>query len=49
MGMYYQIKFAFSFIYKTKFENGLAEHEFDHVYFEVTDNFPKPEKTEVKN
>lgn len=49
MGIYCQIKFAFSFIYKTKFENGLAEHEFDHVYFGVTDNLPKPEKTEVKN
>jgi len=49
LGMYCQIKFTFSFIYKTKFENGLTEHEFDHVFFGVTDDIPEPEKTEVQN
>jgi isopentenyl-diphosphate delta-isomerase len=41
--------FAFSFIYKARFSNGLCEHEFDHVYFGVTDKLPVPEKSEVKN
>ena len=49
MGMSCKTDFAFSFIYKTKFENGLTEHEYDHVYFGVTDNLPVPEKSEVKN
>lgn len=49
MGMSCKTDFAFSFIYKTKFKNGLTEHEYDHVYFGVTDNLPVPEKSEVKN
>ena len=49
MGMSCKTDFAFSFIYKTKFENGLTEHEFDHVYFGVTDDLPFPEESEVKN
>ncbi len=49
MGMKSQTEFAFSFTYKTNFENGLTEHEFDHVFFGVTDDLPNPEKSEVKN
>ena len=49
MGMKSKTKFAFSFVYKTNFENGLTEHEFDHVFFGVTDDLPNPEKSEVKN
>jgi isopentenyl-diphosphate delta-isomerase len=49
MGMSCKTEFAFSFIYKTQFENGLTENEFDHVYFGVTDELPIPEKSEVKN
>ena len=49
MGMKCKTDFAFSFIYKTGFENGLIEHEFDHVYIGVSDNLPIPEKSEVKN
>ena len=40
---------AFRFTYKAKFENGLSEHEYDHVYFGVTNQFPRPDKSEVKN
>lgn len=40
--------FAFSFTYKTTFENGLTEHEFDHVYFGITDLLPVPQNSEVK-
>lgn len=49
MGMKCKTAFAFSFIYKAKFENGLTEHEFDYVYFGITDDLPFPEKSEVKN
>jgi isopentenyl-diphosphate delta-isomerase len=49
MGMHCKTSFAFSFTYKTTFANGLTEHEFDHVYFGVTDETPIPEKAEVEN
>jgi isopentenyl-diphosphate delta-isomerase len=49
MGMSCSTEFAFSFIYKVKFENGLTEHEFDHVYYGITDQIPTPEKSEVMN
>jgi isopentenyl-diphosphate Delta-isomerase len=49
MGMKCATEFAFSFVYKVKFDNDLTEHEFDHVYVGITDQVPKPEKTEVQN
>lgn len=49
MGLRLNPEFAFSFIYKTKFKNGLSEHEFDHVYLSVSDELPNPEETEVKD
>ena len=49
MGMECKTDFQFSFIYKTEFENGLTEHEFDHVYFGEIDELPIPEKSEVQN
>ncbi len=49
MGMHAQTDFAFSFLYKSKFENGLIEHEYDHVYFSVSDELPIPAKEEVKD
>ena len=33
MGIEANLKKVFSFIYETEFENGLHEHEFDHVLF----------------
>jgi isopentenyl-diphosphate delta-isomerase len=32
MGFYCDLKKAFHFIYKVEFDNGLTEHEFDHVF-----------------
>src|SRR5947207_15440533 len=32
VGISCDIKFAFSFIYKADFENGLSEHEYDHIF-----------------
>ncbi|MCX2474537.1 isopentenyl-diphosphate Delta-isomerase [Pedobacter sp. MC2016-05] len=33
MGMSCDLTFAFNFLYKVKFEDGLTEHELDHVFF----------------
>lgn len=49
MGLECETNFKFSFIYKMQFENGLTEHEFDHVYFGKSDDLPKPDPTEVKD
>jgi len=49
MGMNCKTNFAFSFLYKTTFENGLTEHELDHVYFGISDDIPVPASSEVKN
>ncbi len=49
MGLQCNTSFTFSFLYKVKFENGLIEHEYDHVYFGVTDNKPFPNRSEVKD
>ena len=49
MGMSCQTGFKFSFIYKMLFENGLTEHEFDHVFFGVSDEEPRLNPLEVKD
>lgn len=49
MGMRSNTDFAFSFIYRAHFENGLTEHEYDHVYIGITDAIPIPNKAEVNN
>lgn len=49
MGISCSMKFAFSFVYKAEFENGLTEHEFDHVYFGISDDSPVPNPEEVKS
>ncbi len=47
MGLKTSLDFAFSFVYKAEFENGLTEHEFDHVYFGCCDDLPDPDPEEV--
>lgn len=49
MGMRCDLNFAFSFIYRMPFSNGLTEHELDHVYFGQSDDLPKPDKQEAKS
>ncbi|KIO78687.1 isopentenyl-diphosphate delta-isomerase [Pedobacter lusitanus] len=49
MGMECTLKPAFSFSYKTEFENGLIENEYDHVYFGLSDDLPQPNPKEVAN
>jgi isopentenyl-diphosphate delta-isomerase len=49
MGMKCNLNFAFNFTYRAEFENGLIEHEFDHVYFGTSDKIPTPEPREVED
>lgn len=40
MGMQTNLTHKTSFIYKTNFDNGLTEHEFDHVFIGKSDSNP---------
>jgi isopentenyl-diphosphate delta-isomerase len=51
MGFTTELKEVFSFIYKAPFDNGLTEHELDHVlvgYFDVEPNINKEEVEDYK-
>jgi len=48
MGIECSVESKFSFIYKHQFENGLTEHELDHVYFGACDQIPVINPEEVK-
>lgn len=39
----------FHFIYKEQLENGLTEHELDHVFIGYSDELPIPDKDEVSD
>lgn len=41
MGFTCKLEEIYTFIYKAKFENGLTEHEFDHVFFGKYNKTPK--------
>ena len=47
MGFSCGLKEVFSFIYKTGFDNGLMEHEFDHVFVGAYESEPKINPEEV--
>lgn len=47
MGFDCELLFRFSFTYKIEFENGLTEHETDHVYTGVFDGTPIPNPDEA--
>jgi len=47
MGMRADLKEIFSFTYKQELENGLTEHEFDHVFVGYTNELPQPNPDEV--
>lgn len=49
MGLQCPVDFAFRFVYKAKFDNGLTEYESDHVYIGISDDTPRPGKEEVQN
>jgi isopentenyl-diphosphate delta-isomerase len=47
MGMAAELRFMTSFYYKSDYENGLTEHELDHVFTGITNVEPIPEPEEV--
>ncbi|WP_417887443.1 isopentenyl-diphosphate Delta-isomerase [Zunongwangia sp.] len=49
MGFTTELKDTISFIYKAPFDNGLTEHEFDHILIGYYDEQPKPNLDEVNN
>ena len=49
MGFVAPIKKVFDFMYQTAFANGLAEHEFDHVFIGYHDGKIDPDPQEVSN
>lgn len=49
MGIKCELQKAFSFIYHAPVENGLIEHEYDHVYIGFTDEVPVPHPDEVQD
>ena len=50
MGMSCPLEEKFIFTYKAAFDNGLTEHEFDHVFVGVSDAEPKlhPEEADAR-
>lgn len=48
MGFSVELKELFSFIYKAPFDNGLTEHEFDHVMIGYSNEVPNINKEEVE-
>jgi len=49
MGLECDTVFVFSFIYRAELNNGLIEHEYDHVYLGVSNSLPVPNADEVKD
>jgi isopentenyl-diphosphate delta-isomerase len=49
MGIDVSIKYLFSFIYKTEFDNGLTEHELDHVMVGSFEKSPEINALEVSS
>ena len=47
MGINVDLKDIFNFTYKAEFDNGLTEHEHDHVFIGTFDGEPKPNPNEV--
>ena len=49
MGIVAELKFLFSFIYRSEVGNSLVEHEFDHVFFGISAKSPKINLEEVSD
>ncbi len=47
MGFAAPLEKIFDFVYRTEFDNGLTEHEFDHVYTGLCETAPDPDPREV--
>jgi len=49
MGIESELTKVLSFVYRAELDNGLIEHEFDHVFIGFTTEFPSPNKDEVSD
>jgi isopentenyl-diphosphate delta-isomerase len=49
MGLQAPVNFLYSFLYKAELENGLTEHELDHVFWGISDHEPIINTAEVSN
>ncbi|WP_029285268.1 isopentenyl-diphosphate Delta-isomerase [Pedobacter sp. R20-19] len=49
MGMKADLSYAFNFTYEAEFNNGLIEHELDHVFFGKSDLIPVLNREEVED
>jgi len=49
MGFTTTVQPAFTFLYKAPFDNGLTEHEFDHVFIGEYDGVIHPDPAEVQD
>lgn len=49
MGFKTTLTRAFAFLYKANFDNGLTEHEYDHVFIGKYDGVILPDKNEVEH
>lgn len=47
MGLHTNLQHVFNFSYRANVENGLTEHEFDHIYFGFSDEIPAPHPGEA--
>lgn len=47
MGLQCELEEVFTFTYKAEFENGLTEHEFDHVFIGYSSDLPRINPEEV--
>ncbi|WP_428331483.1 isopentenyl-diphosphate Delta-isomerase [Mucilaginibacter sp.] len=47
MGLKTELTELFQFSYRHEFENGLIEHEYDHVFIGTSDQLPDPDPAEV--
>jgi len=49
MGIQASLSFLYSFLYKAELDNGLTEHELDHIFWGISDNEPVINTAEVSN
>jgi isopentenyl-diphosphate delta-isomerase len=49
MGLVSTLTEVFTFLYRADVGNGLTENEFDHVFFGVSNQIPKPNPAEVSD
>lgn len=49
MGLETELEKLTSFVYKADMENGLTEHEFDHIFIGISGQTPQPDLNEVED